>query len=198
MATLQEVLVKVRERIKEDKVQYFSDTTLLNLANDVLERFYYLMQTYQCKYLSLTEVLTLTAAEDYVLTDFGSIIPKYVITSLGFEVPVYSGVLDDNFSYLENSTGITFKNGSEQIGTQVSVSYWTPIPVLTAVTDDVPWDSIWDIALQRNLVVECQEIRERDISRTAVLAGDSTDSALAAVIKKSGCFVRTMEGTLNA
>ena len=199
MGTLSTVVSKVRLRIKENKVQFFTDTDLVSLINDQIGYAFDKMKNIECKAIITTTDLTLIAGtQSYALTDYFGLVSDRVFTKSGDFVPLFSEFNQDAFSYKPTTTGVDFFNhvGDEE----VVVDSWQTKPELNVVdlaTVDIPYGGYWDLAITRAVVVETQEVREHDNSRTSVFANEEADNALYAIFERYGIIPRRMRGTLS-
>lgn len=193
MGTLASTIANVRIRIRESKTHYFSDDDFIVLANDTLVLIFDQLAGIECK-LALTEMtfVVTEAVASYPLSGLVSIAPALVYLDKA-EVPVYNPLISDVISYKETTSGIDFFNHK---GATAVVSYWGPLPVLTAVGDTLPWEGIWDAAIMRSMVVEANEIRSRKNNNAAALASIAFNHALSLSVVKKGTIPRTIKGTL--
>jgi len=190
MGTLASAIENIRIRIRENRTQYFSDDDFIVLANDTLVLVFNQLVGIECK-LAVTETsFAVTEAEaNYPLTDLVSIVPALVHLD-NVEVPVYSPLNPDVVSYKETETGLTFYN---HVGADAVVSYWGPLPVLTAASETLPWGGFWDSAIMRSMVVEANEIRSRKNNNAAALASIAFSQALSLSVAKYGTIPRTIK-----
>ena len=195
MGTLASTIANVRLRIREDKTKYFSDTDFIILTNDTIEMIFNALVGVECKLVLEDSEQTLVAATaDYTLTGIVSLVPLLVYVN-SVQVPVYSPLLPDQLSYIENTTGITFYNHIDN--DVANISYWGPLPIITAVSDTLPWAGDWDQAIMRALVVEAKDIREKKNNDSAALATVIFEQALSLAVNKYGSVPRTIKGTLE-
>lgn len=199
MGTLNTALVNIRMRIKEDKVQYFTDTNLVSIINDYIHRAYDLMKGIECKLIMNVNEITLASGQtDYPITDFAGIVDHMVLNSNRDSIPQYSEFSPEAYSYKEYASGIQIFNGVA--GDTIIVYSWQIIPELDVadrVTANLPFNGVWNEAIIRAVVVECQEIREHDNSRTSVFAKEAEDNALYASCERYGLITRSMVGSLH-
>jgi len=64
-----------------------------------------------------------------------------------------------------------------------NVYYWKETTALSATTESLPFDGIFDRYIEAKLVVELLEIMERDNSRRAIFAQNEWDKAMGRVFK---------------
>lgn len=197
MGTLSTAIEKVRLRIKENKVQFFTDADLMSLFNDEVYRAYSLMKNIECKaIINVNEITLVDGTQSYAISDYAGLVSNRVFTDIGDSIPRYSEFDEDRFSYKATATGIDFFNFTD--AQEVIVDSWQTVPELTVVADDdIPYEGYWDIALMRAIVVECQEVREHDNSRTSIFAQTTMDDALYSIFERYGVIPRVMRGTLN-
>jgi len=195
MGTLTDILPTIRLKIKEKDVQYFSDADMILLANAELEKFRAQLAGYDCKDPLITLTLDLQTdlvSDINVITDKKFIEPKLVLNNSKNTIPRYTALLPDDFSYEEVSTGIKFYNYDEVTG-DVFVSYRQTIIALTAVGDTIPFDEIWDTALQDALVLQCKVIRGHRFNVEAVQAQNSFNDAMLTSLTRYGTIRRQMK-----
>jgi len=199
MPTLQDLISRVRLRIKEKDIQYFKNTDIIDLANGQYEFFYQYLQSYDCLFVVNFQKETLSSSNlDITLSDFNGCIAPLVRISLAELIPKYDP-LSGIFSWQETATGIKFYNANDYYGSDVSIGYWSKIPSITsdaALTSDIPWPE-WFSALYRAVIVEAQEIREHDNSRMAIFAEAAFTNITAKIIQNHGTVNYNMRYNLG-
>ena len=184
MGTVKTYGDKARIKIRDTNKRQFTDPELLDIINDILETIYQ----------NLVSVSSnLVYAEDTITTvaDTAEYTPTF--SHNGF---LWDGVwLDGEDTFLVEMSeadkvrydyGTTTSEPEAYYLTEdgkvgflwvpddaytVHIQFWKPLTALTSYdSDDLPWDGIWNRAIERLLVVETLEILERDVSRQALLA----------------------------
>ena len=191
---LSDILSKVRLRIKEKDVQYFSDDDLIDLVNGQMEYFYSLLRGHESKFILEGMAVSLIAGPNDFTFEHEGIAWGQVFTDTQV-IPKYEINKPDAFSYEETSTGIKIYNAQE--GTAY-INYWKPLELYTSADlNSITHWPVWNAALYRAVVVEAQEIREHDNHRTAIFAEEALQEALSRTIQRYGTIERRMRFGLD-
>jgi hypothetical protein len=199
MGTLDTAIGKIRLRINENKVQFFSDADIVSLINDQIRYAYNLMKGIECKaIININKILLVEGTAEYLIDDLRGVVSGQVLDTNGSSIPLYNDLYPESFSYQLTATGIKFFNFVDS--DEVIVYSWKSLPELNVAnkaTADLPFEGFWDDAITRAVIVECQEVREHDNSRSSVFASQASEDALFDISEHYGVISRTMRGTLN-
>lgn len=209
MSSLISKINTVRIRIKDKKVNEFPDADLAAIANSVLHRVHDTLVAVESNLVLATGTVScLAETSEYVLADEGIDTNTLIEDSLwidDYENPLTAVLRTDldeesgtpeEYAYLPNGSIKLFPTPDEACTLHV-----TYVEELTEVTEgtlnsyDIPWQGLWDQAIERALVVECLTILERSIRIAAVSAADAWTIALNKTYKR-GHFRRFKKGRL--
>ena len=208
MTTAASTITKARFKIHDENSTYFdTDTLILNVINDIIEEVYTtLMQISSPLVQGHTVIRTTTgttgSTNEVSLSIAHAGFLEGGVWRVGYgESPLFAVTESDKRNYnTDGATGTAvtgipeayyLTEGNSTMGFlwipnnvyTFNVYYWKEVTALTATTQSLPFDGIFDRYIEAKLVVELLETMERDNSRRAIFAQNEWSKAIARVYK---------------
>ncbi len=205
MTTAATTITKARFKVQDEDSTYFdTDTPILAIINDIIEDIYStLIKTESTLVYGHTTITTTTGTTGSTNEVSLSIAHAgfLKIWRKGFDIPLYAVTETDRINWntdgatgtavvaipeayylTENNSTMGFLWIPDDVYT-FNAYYWKELTVLSATTESLPFDGIFDRFIEARLVVDLLEIMERDNSRRAVFARNEWNKAMTRVYK---------------
>lgn len=182
MATLQDVLTRVRFKARDEDGIELTDSLALSFANGILETIHQHLVNVESTLVYAQASVDLV--EDQALYDLeeshngllrqgvwigehGEPLEYTTIPDLIAQGkdPDSSGVPVSYYLTPDNQLGFYQAPGSDYDGETAHVLYWKQLTQLSDVEDELPWLGIWDRVIENWLLADFLERRESDNSR---------------------------------
>lgn len=205
MTLASSTITNARFKIHDEDSTYFtSNTQLLVIINDIIQEIYStLLFTESSLVYDHTTVTTTTgttgSTNEFSLSISHAGIMKDGVWRVGYDTPLLAVVESDRRHYntdgatgtavvclptayylTQNNSTMGFLHIPDDAYT-FNVFYWKETPTLSATTDSLPFDGMFDRYIAQKLVVELLEVMERDNSRAAILAQNEWEKAMTRV-----------------
>lgn len=205
MTAASTTITSARFKIHDEDSTYFSsDTPILGIINDIIQDVYSTLMSLESTLVYGHTTVTTTTGTTGTTNEFSLSISHAGILRdgvfrKGYETPLYAVTETERRHYntdgatgtavvcvptayylTENNSTMGFLHIQNNAYT-FSVYYWKETPALSAATESLPFDGIFDKFIAQKLVVELLEIMERDNSRAAILAQNEWEKALVRV-----------------
>ena len=187
MATLQTILDRVRFKARDEQGVELTDPLALSFTNGILESIHQHLVNVESNLVYAQENVSLVSGQaeyslsaehdgilkDGVWMEDGQVPLSYVnepdLVALGYDpTSTWSEPLR---YYLATGNKIGFHPApnDEADGATVKVLYWRALTELSDVSEDLPWNGIWDRVVEYWLLFDFLERRESDTTRVAAL-----------------------------
>ena len=183
---------RARVKIRDTGENQFTDAQLLGIMNDILKDIYQTL-------VNVSSNLVYTSGDITTVDGTGEYTPSFTHNGFlrdgswvdGEDIPLKqvgeSSKIEWDYGTSTSQPEAFYVTEDNKVGYlwvpddvyTIHHMYWKPVTTLTDYDNDtLPWDSIWNQAIQRALVVETLEILELDNSRQAILAESEWDKAM--------------------
>ena len=208
MTLASSTITEARFKIRDESSTFFtSDTSILTVINNIIQDIYTTLIHIESSLIySHTTVTTTTgttgSTNEVSLSIAHAGIMKDGVTRVGYgEWPLFAVTEDEKRVYnTDGATGTAVRGIPEAYyltennstmgflwipdnAYTFNVFYWKEVTALSATTESLPFDGIFDRFIAQKLVVELLEIMERDNSRAAIFAQNEWNKAMQRVYK---------------
>jgi len=205
MTLASSTITSARFKIHDENSTYFdTDSYLLTIINDIIQEVYstllFAESTLVYDHTTVTTTTGTTGSTNEVSLSISHAgIMKDGVWRVGYETPLLAVVESDRrhfntdgatgtavvskptaYYLTQNNSTMGFLHIPDNAYT-FNVFYWKETPELSATTESLPFDGMFDRYIAQKLVVELLEIMERDNSRAAILAQNEWDKAMTRV-----------------
>ena len=192
MGTLNTICDRARVKIRDVDGLVFTDAQLMGIVNGILEQIYQtLCQAESALVYGETSFDTVDGTMEYTpaVTFYGILDDGMWVDGEDTYLQMVSEADKIKWDYesTESQPEAYYLSEDSNIGLlwvpdaayTIHYQYYKPLTAMsTFATDALPWGGIWNLAIERMLIVECMEVQERDASRHAVMSVVEWDKAM--------------------